>query len=275
MPIKVIADSNPSDTALIERNAGEPPIPVTAVMPMKNAPCLELDHLVVAARTLEEGTRFVADTLGAEPVVGGAHAAMGTHNRLLGLWGGVYLEVIAIDPQAERDAIGRSHRADSDDAARHPRPRWFGLDDPAMRARLEDGPYLAHWVARVPRPKDLGRWQAQYPARIPSVIPMARGDLTWRLTVPEDGAFPAWQGAGDGIVPTLIQWDTTAHPSARLQATGLALRALKARHPRAEEVRAQLEWLGAAHLVELESAADGVATLTAEFDTPAGVRTLA
>jgi hypothetical protein len=239
---------------------------------MKNASALELDHLVVAASTLEEGARFVADTLGVELAAGGTHAAMGTHNRLLGLWGGAYLEVIAIDPQAERD---RADRPLGDDAATRARPRWFGLDDPAVRARLANGPYLAHWVARVARPKDLGRWQAQYPARIASVIPMARGDLTWRLTVPEDGAFPAWQGAGDGIVPTLIQWDTVAHPSTRLPATGLALKTLRARHPRAEAVRDQLEWLGAAHLVELESATDGIAALTAEIETPAGVRTLA
>jgi hypothetical protein len=237
-------------------------------MSMKNPSALELDHLVVTARTLDEGVRYLADTLGVEPAGGGAHAAMGTHNRLLGLWGGAYLEVIAIDPQAEHE------RAGADDRAPPARPRWFALDDPAMRARLERGPYLAHWVARVPRPKDLGRWQAQYPARIASVIPMSRGDLTWRLTVPEDGAFPSWDGIGDGIVPTLIQWDTAAHPSARLPQTGLALKALRARHPRADELRAHLEWLGADRLIELEQSADGTAALTAEFETPAGLRTL-
>ncbi|PMS18831.1 glyoxalase [Trinickia dabaoshanensis] len=232
---------------------------------MKTASALELDHLVVAARTLEEGVSFVADTLGVEPVAGGKHAAMGTHNRLLGLWGGAYLEVIAIDPDAERE------RERGGESAPPSRPRWFALDDPAMRARLELGPYLAHWAARVARPKDLARWQGQYPARIPPVMPMARGDLTWRLTVPADGSF----GAGDGIVPTLIQWDTPAHPSARLPETGLALKTLKGRHPRADELRAQLGWLGAAHLIELENAADGAAALTAEIETPAGVRTLA
>ncbi|WP_206955813.1 VOC family protein [Trinickia acidisoli] len=236
---------------------------------MTHAFALELDHLVVVARTLDEGARYVADTLGVEPVTGGTHAAMGTHNRLLALWGGAYLEIIAIDPQAERD------RAGHDDVAAQSRPRWFALDDAAMRERLECGPYLAHWVARVPRPKDLGRWQTQYPERIASVVPMARGDLTWRLTVPEDGAFPCWQGAGDGIVPTLIQWDTAAHPSARLPETGLALKALKARHPRAGAIREQLEWLGAAHLIALEDIADGPAALVAEIETPSGVRTLA
>jgi hypothetical protein len=233
---------------------------------MKNASALELDHLVVAARTLEEGARFVADTLGVEPSGGGAHVATGTHNRLLGLWGGAYLEVIAIDPQAESRRTGTESNA---------RPRWFALDEPAMQERLARGPYLAHWAARVPRPKDLGRWQNQYPKRIPTVVPMTRGDLTWRLTVPEDGAFPSWQGLGEGVLPTLIQWDTPAHPSARLPATGLALKKLTARHPRAEDLRAQLEWLGAAHLVELETAEDGQPALVAEIETPSGLRTLA
>ena len=48
---------------------------------------------------------------------------MGTHNRVLGMAGGMYLEVIAIDP----------------DAAAPERPRWFGLDEPAMRERLRGG----------------------------------------------------------------------------------------------------------------------------------------
>ena len=60
---------------------------------------LRLDHLVISARTLDEGTQFVADTLGVAPAGGGAHPLMRTHNRLLNLWGGAYLEVIAIDPQ--------------------------------------------------------------------------------------------------------------------------------------------------------------------------------
>jgi hypothetical protein len=248
---------------------------------MKNVPTLELDHLVVAARTLDEGARFVADALGVEPVAGGAHPAMGTHNRLVGLWGGAYLEVISIDPQAPTQAPGASAStsalASTDSAAAAAagrRARLFALDDPGMQARLERGPCLVHWVARVLRPKDLARWQAQYPARIAPVIPMTRGDLSWRLTVPEDGAFPGQPGAGDGIVPTLIQWDTPAHPSARLPATGLALRSLKARHPRAEAVREQLDWLGAAHLIELEDAAGGEPALAAEIETPAGLRTL-
>ena len=100
---------------------------------------LVLDHLVVAAADLDSGTRHVADLLGIAPAGGGAHPRMGTHNRVLGMAGGVYLEVIAIDP----------------DAPAPQRPRWFGLDQPALRARLADGPFLAHWAARVSAPDDL------------------------------------------------------------------------------------------------------------------------
>lgn len=231
---------------------------------MMSASALELDHLIVAARTLEDGARHVAETLGVEPVAGGAHARMGTHNRLLGLFGTVYLEVIAIDPNAQTSGEPANGRP----------PRWFALDDEAMQARLEAGPFLAHWAARVSRPKDLGRWQAQYPARIPPVVPMSRGDLTWRLTVPDDGSFPGWQGAGDGVLPTLIQWDTAAHPAARLPATGLALSVLKARHPRPAPIREQLAWLGASHLIALDDVPADAPALEAEIETPAGTRVL-
>ncbi|NTX21501.1 VOC family protein, partial [Burkholderia cepacia] len=112
-----------------------------------------------------------------------------------------------------------------------------------------------------------------YPARIAPVVAMRRGDLSWGLTVPDDGAFPAWQGAGDGLVPSLIQWDSPRHPAESLPDNGIALKALKGTHPRADAVREQLDWLGAALLLDLE-AADGPPALVADFDTPQGPRTL-
>lgn len=44
---------------------------------------LALDHLVVAARTLEEGARWLEARTGVPTAPGGRHALMGTHNRLL------------------------------------------------------------------------------------------------------------------------------------------------------------------------------------------------
>lgn len=220
---------------------------------------LRLDHLVVSARTLDEGTQYVADTLGVAPSGGGAHPSMRTHNRLLNLWGGAYLEVIAIDPNAAEFANARA--------------RLFALDDPAVHARLEKGPYLSHWVARVDRPKNLALWQAQYPQRISPVVPMTRGDFTWSLTVADVGAFPAWQGAGDGVVPSLIQWDTPRHPSDVLPETGLALKSLKGWHRQADVIAQQLQWLGADSLIALAST-DGEPSLSADIETPSGLRTL-
>jgi len=224
-----------------------------------NASRLALDHLVVSARTLEEGVQYVADALGIAPAGGGVHPLMRTHNRLLNLWGGAYLEVIAVDPLAP-----------SGDAAA--RARLFALDAAATHARLERGPYLSHWVARVEPPKQLARWRAQYPQRIAELVPMTRGEFSWSLTVPQDGAFPAWQGVGDGVLPSLIQWETPRHPSRELPESGLALTALRGRHPQADTVRAQLAWLGAAHLIDVEPADQPA--LVAQFDTPAGPRSL-
>ena len=96
-------------------------------------PAVVLDHLIIAAATLEQGCDYVASGLGVRPQPGGKHVAMGTHNALLRLGPRTYLEVIAIDPAGVAPA----------------RPRWFDLDDVRMRAALAEGPRLVHFVART------------------------------------------------------------------------------------------------------------------------------
>ena len=89
-----------------------------------------IDHLVVAAATLEQGADWCEKTLGVTPAPGGKHAGVGTHNRLLSIAGDgfaqAYLEIIALDP----------------DAPPPQRPTWFGLGDAAMQARLRERPRL-------------------------------------------------------------------------------------------------------------------------------------
>ena len=92
-----------------------------------------LDHLVVAAATLEQGEDHLERLLGVRPQRGGKHVAMATHNSLLRLGDKAYLEVIAIDPTASPPQ----------------RPRWFALDSAAMREALAEAPRLIHWVART------------------------------------------------------------------------------------------------------------------------------
>ena len=95
-----------------------------------------LDHLVVAAASLQQGLDWCEATLGVTPGTGGQHPQMGTHNRLLKIETAdfplAYLEIIAIDPAAAPPG----------------RPRWFGLDEPALQARLQQAPQLVHLVAR-------------------------------------------------------------------------------------------------------------------------------
>ena len=157
----------------------------------------ELDHLVVAARTLDEGAAWVESKLGVAMASGGKHPLMGTHNRLLKLDAGRFLEVIAIDPEAPAPS----------------RPRWFELDTPAMRARLAKGPALIHWVHRT---DDLEHALAGYPERV-EILSLSRGAYRWRMGVPPDGRLPA-----SGTAPTLIQWDGP-HPCDALPESGCAL----------------------------------------------------
>jgi len=208
---------------------------------------LALDHLVVAARTLEGGAAWLEARLGVAPVAGGKHAGMGTHNLLLSLGPGAYLEIIAIDPQAPAPA----------------RPRWFSLDDPAMRARLAKAPGLAHWVVRT---GDLAAARASLGERVGEVLDLERGDYRWRIGVPADGLLPE-----GGAFPTLIEWQGDRHPAATLPDAGCRLEWLVIRSPRAEAIEADLDALGMGKGEWLRFARDAGTGLSAVLRRPLGM----
>jgi hypothetical protein len=159
----------------------------------------EFDHLVVAARTLDEGRAWVEAKLGVPMGGGGKHATMGTHNRLLRIGPREFLEVIAIDPEAPAPQ----------------RPRWFELDSQAMRARLAQGPALVHWVERT---GDIEAALRDYSQPV-EILDLSRGAHRWRIGVPRDGSFP-----GAGALPTLIQWEAGPHPADVLPDSGCRLK---------------------------------------------------
>lgn len=199
-----------------------------------------LDHLVLAAETLAEGLQYIQDTLGLElPPAGGKHPLMGTHNRLLNLGSGAYLEIIAIDPEAPPPA----------------QPRWFDLD------RFAGAPRLRTWVART---EDLSRYQGfgLGPAR-----EARRGELRWHITLPEDGRLH-W----GGIVPYLIQWGPR-HPTDTLPDVGCRLVELVLFHPESEAVARVLQKLDLElNQIRLEPASKP--ELRAFIQTPGGLQLL-
>lgn len=174
---------------------------------------VRLDHIVVAAAALDAGRAWMEARLGVAAQGGGRHADMGTHNALWGL-GDSYLEVIAIDPAAEPPA----------------RPRWFGLDDPALRARLADGPRLVAWAVAA---DDLGVLRPPVPCDPPAAF--ARDDLTWEVRLPEGRALPL-----GGAWPLTIRWTSGTHPAKRLPGRGLRLERLEIAGAGAAETLAAL-----------------------------------
>ncbi|GBF06919.1 glyoxalase I/dioxygenase superfamily protein [Deinococcus aerius] len=203
-----------------------------------------LDHLVVAARTLEEGRAWLEGRLNVPAQPGGEHERFGTHNVLLSLGPAAYLEVIAVNPQAPAPE----------------RPRWFGLDTPEMRERLEDGPLLIHWVARVP---DLDGLDL---APFGEPLDLARGENRWTLTVPGDGSLP-----GGGVRPSLIRWHTPSPPT-RLPDAGVRLLTLRLGTPDPDGLRNVLNTLNLVGEVEVYEAPQP--ELVAMLETPEGPVTL-
>ena len=173
-----------------------------------------LDHLVYATPDLDASVEELAERCGTEPVAGGAHPGWGTRNALIGLGPGVYLEIIGPDPT----------QPDPE------RSRPFLIDD------LTDA-RLVTWAYRHPDPESL-RESLKDVARLGPVRRMSRSrpdgsTLRWRLSDPL--ALPA-----GGVIPFVIDWGTTPHPSTDLP-NDCKLLELVVSHPDADGLRPVLE----------------------------------
>lgn len=206
-----------------------------------------LDHLTVAALTLEQGVEHVRQCLGVVVPAGGKHPLMGTHNCLMRLGEAVFLEIIAPDPAATPE-----------------RARWFALDDPGMRARLNRSPRLISWVVRVP---DLKAALGGIDRSAGEAVPLTRGELSWLISVPHDGSMPF-----DGAFPTLIEWPPGPHPASDMADLGCRLEHLAIGHPDSAGLTAALGPLFGDDCVTITSSPS--ARLRATIRTPDGGREL-
>ena len=210
-------------------------------------PVSHADHLVITAPTLATGIAYIEQTLGVSPQAGGEHVRLGTHNALLKLGHGFYLEVIAVNPAAPTPQ----------------RARWFGLDDLAAGSK----PRLATWVVRT---DDIDAAAAASEVSLGPVEQMSRGALQWRITIPTDGKLLM-----DGVMPSLIQWNTSSHPTDSMKDLGCVLTKLEGCHPKADVIAENLKLIGLqSHVAMHRPAAGQRPHLLALIQTPTGLHPL-
>lgn len=197
------------------------------------------DHFAVAGTTLEEAVAHVEDCLGVKMGAGGQHGHFATHNRLIGLEDGLYLEAIATDPTVPAP----------------PYPRWFDLDS------FAGAPRICNWICRV---DDLDAALAELPNGAGTPVSLARGDLRWKMAVPADGKLPC-----HGAFPAVIEWQTDKLPGLTLASSGLRLTRLEIAHPDADWLRETVP-VTDPRVVFVQ----GDFAMQASFDGPSGPRVL-
>jgi hypothetical protein len=201
---------------------------------------LRLDHIAIACTDLEQGVAEVEARLGVPLQKGGMHAHFGTHNALLGLADGLYLEVIAINP----------------DVVPLQTPRWFDLD------RFDGKTRLHNWICAA---DDMPFALEQIPFDLGDPVSLTRGDLRWQMAVPNTGILPF-----DNMCPAVIEWAGRAHPAQDLKKQGCSLSSLYVTHPQADALQVGLGMDDP----RVQFRTGAVPSLHATIETPNGSRSL-
>ena len=201
---------------------------------MGKAPSLAFDHLAITSHKLLAGMDYIQRLFGVDIPMGGQHHFMGTHNAVMAVGDGIYLEVIAIDPSLTVP----------------PYPRWFGLGNVAFEDRLKDQPLLTHFILRTPDIEaSLAALPPELREKLGPVHAASRGDLSWKITIHESGLPPE-----GGCLPALIEWNGTP-PQYQMERPGPEFDRLHLCHPQPETLKSMLSMMGADELMS-----DGVIT---------------
>ncbi len=212
-------------------------------MTLEQKPKLCIDHLTVTAAKLEDGVDYVRECLNVDIPVGGKHELMSTHNHLLRLGETVFLEIIAIDPNAKKP----NHA------------RWFALDE-----KGDEQPKLSGWVAAT---TNIEKSLELAPKAAGKSTKISRGEIFWHMSITQDGSMPY-----EGAYPILIMWPGGSHPATRMEDKGCTLKSFSICHPKASELNAYFDGQFEDERVTIFEADD--MKLTAEINTPTGVKIL-
>jgi hypothetical protein len=199
------------------------------------------DHIVFATRDLEASVEDLAERLGVRAAPGGQHIGVGTRNYLLHLGGDTYLELIGPDPTQTPPADRPMPFGIS--TLTTPRLAGFAIkctDIPAAAARAKAAGYDTGQVIEMQRERPDG------------VV------LHWVLATRRNAG-------GDGLVPFLIDWKDSPHPSASTP-QGCTLVSLRGEHPDPDSVQRDLAAVGA----ELPVTRAPEVALVATIATPKG-----
>jgi hypothetical protein len=116
---------------------------------------VRIDHVIYGTSDLAAAARLVEEAVGVAAVAGGHHEGLGTHNQIVPLSDGTYIELLAL--------------ADADEASRSP----LGV---ALQAAIAAGDGLLGWAVGV---HDLDAAAARLGTPISSI---SREGMTARLT---------------------------------------------------------------------------------------------
>lgn len=200
----------------------------------------EIDHLVYCVPELKAAMEFFQFVHGIHFTYGGQHLTQGTHNALLNIGKGAYLELLAIDPT--------NHNIDP--------PRWMGID-------LITEPKLTRWAIKT---NDLSSDVAILKEANPNMGEQFNGSrkktdgsiLEWGMALPL--ATPKVE-----ILPFMIDWKTSIHPTESLSKI-YPLTALKATYPEPSVIEKPLKKLG----IDLEVLEAKEVSLQATIQGPKG-----
>ena len=205
-----------------------------------------LDHIVLATPDVQATVDEIADAIGVRTAVGGRFTEMGVYNHLLALENDAYLEIIGPDPEAEGGG-----------------GMPFGMEPDSDR-----GAHIPHWCCKANGVLDERAAAAKAAGYdLGEVRPLGRdlpggGRLEWRLTI---GEWPPHLG---GLVPFLIDWGDSPHPSTTAVA-GASLASWHGEHPDVAAVRRAHEAMG----ISLELREAGAPALVMTLSGPAGTIT--